>query len=187
MNYKIVCAFLAGLGIGGTGGYFAAKKILQKKNDKILQDATDKASAAYSEAVKDMQDKLRAEAEAWKKEYASQSEDPVTPEDFEKGLEKIEEAPAPEENERSEMDIYAISIANFMQDARYEKKYLTYHREDDMLVNDSEEEVDRFEAIGDMADLLPDYGGNVMYIRNEEEAVDYQVDFSDSAFGGGET
>lgn len=188
MNLKIIGAFVAGLGVGGAGGYFAARKLLQKKNDKILQDAIDQSSAAYRKDLADLKQRFEAEKEALAlaSEYESHSEDPVEPEDFEKDLEPIE-APAPEEKENEEMDIYAIGIADFMQDADYDKKYITYYRGDDMLVNESEEEIDRYDALGDMGELLPDYTGSIMYIRNEREKADYQVDFADGEFSGGDT
>ena len=193
MNFKYVLCFLGGLGAGGIGGYFVAKKQLQKKSDETLEELTseftdtvNKNNNYIAELEKQLKDWNRSTIDiADSYVYASKSDDPEEPEVMDEPEEEKEEAP--EEEPFSEMDIYAIGIADFMQDAKYDKQYLTYYRGNECFVDSSDNAISNPTAIlGDMVDMCYIYQGDVMYVRNTRTGIDYQIDFDDDAFDGGE-
>lgn len=195
MNFKYVLCFLGGVGAGGIGGYFVAKKKLQKKADETLEELTgeftdtvNKNNSYIEELEKQLKDWNRSTLDIAKDfvddnaAYASESEDPEEPE----VLEEPEAEGAPEEEPFSEMDIYAIGIADFMQDAKYDKQYLTYYRGNECFVDSGDNTISNPTAIlGDMVDMCYIYQGDVMYVRNTRTGIDYQIDFDDDAFDGG--
>lgn len=190
MNVKYVLCFLAGLGVGGAGGYLVARKQLQKKSDQALDEITTEFTSTLKKS-QEHANQLEQQLRDWNRtsldldydvddDYESHSEDPEEPT-------AMEEAEAPEEPEYGEMDIYAIGIADFMQDANYDKEYLIYYRgnncftySDDSVVDDPRK------LLGDMVDMVDIFQGEVMYVRNTRTNVDYQVDFDEDAFDGGE-
>lgn len=190
MNLKYVLCFLGGVGVGGVGGYFVAKKQLQKKADETLDELTNEFTDTVNKN-NDYIEELEKQLKDWNRStidiadsyvYASKSEDPKEPEVFEE--EAKEEAP--EEEAYGELDIYAIGIADFMQDAKYDKQYITYYRGNELFVDSGDTVINNPKAIlGDMVDMCYIYQGDVMYVRNTKTAIDYQIDFDDDAFDGG--
>lgn len=200
MNIKYVLCFLGGLGLGGVGGYFVTKKVDGRKaedlrNNLKVAEHQIREHTAHEQELNHYIDGLEEQLKKWTRstedmvtdmnlDYDTASEEPEDPVPFTEEA----EAEAPEEEEYGEMDIYAIGIADFMQDAKYEKKYLTYYRENECYVDsNSEQEIDDPRKIlGDMVDLCTVYQGNVMYVRNTKTYIDYQIDFTDGGFYGGE-
>ena len=191
MNIKYVLCFFAGLGVGGAGGYLVARKQLQKKSDQALDEIT----TEFTNTLKQSQDhaeQLEQQLKDWNRTsldlYDSDSEDPEVPEVMDESKTTAEaETEAPEEPEYGEMDIYAIGIADFMQDAKYEKEYLIYYRGNNCFTYSDDSVVeDPRKLLGDMVDMVDIFQGEVMYVRNTRTNVDYQVDFDEDAFNGGE-
>lgn len=191
MNVKYVLCFLAGLGIGGAGGYLVARKQLQKKSDQALDEITTEFTSTLKKS-QEHADQLEQQLKDWNRTsldlYDSDSEDPEVPEVMNEGENTAEaETEAPEEPEYGEMDIYAIGIADFMQDAKYEKEYLIYYRENNCFTYSDDSVVeDPRKLLGDMVDMVDIFQGEVMYVRNTRTNVDYQIDFDEDAFDGGE-
>lgn len=190
MNLKYVLCFLGGVGVGGVGGYFVAKKQLQKKADETLDELTNEFTDTVNKN-NDYIEELEKQLKDWNRStidiadsyvYASKSEDPKEPE----VLEEETKEEAPEEEAYGELDIYAIGIADFMQDAKYDKQYITYYRGNELFVDSGDTIINNPKAIlGDMVDMCFIYHGDVMYVRNTKTAIDYQIDFDDDAFDGG--
>lgn len=191
MNVKYVLCFLAGLGIGGAGGYLVARKQLQKKSDQALDEITTEFTSTLKKS-QEHADQLEQQLKDWNRTsldlYDSDSEDPEVPEVMNEGENTAEaETEAPEEPEYGEMDIYAIGIADFMQDAKYDKEYLIYYRGNNVFTYSDDSMIeDPRRILGDMVDMVDIFQGEVMYVRNTRTNVDYQIDFDEAAFDGGE-
>lgn len=191
MNVKYVLCFLAGLGIGGAGGYLVARKQLQKKSDQALDEITTEFTSTLKKS-QEHADQLEQQLKDWNRTsldlYDSDSEDPEVPEVMNEGENTAEaETEAPEEPEYGEMDIYAIGIADFMQDAKYDKEYLIYYRGNNVFTYSDDSMIeDPRRILGDMVDMVDIFQGEVMYVRNTRTNVDYQIDFDEDAFDGGE-
>lgn len=197
MNVKdILIGFVGGAVVGGVVMRIVDTKIDKKKKDDNRDTEFITISAEELEEYRAQLRDAEEDAEFWHnrvrqitaakemESYASHSEEPIHPEEFEEDLEPVE---APEENPGEEMDIYAITVGDFMQDAKYEKKYLVYYRVNGVLSDAGTDEVIDAPrtAVGDMMDIVENYTGNVMYIRNMRTSVDYQIDFEDAAYDGG--
>lgn len=203
MNVKLIGTFVAGMGVGGGLTYIALKKHIQKGNEARIAEAVDEVLASakskelkeeakepepdtdYIQFVHDQLDTIGKAAE----KYKSDSSDPedISVPDFNDPVADPEEGPAEEAHE--EMDIYAIGIADFMQDAKYDKKYAVYYRGDNMLVEEATDKVLDIQAVlGDLADLIQMAYADleVLYIRNERTSTDYQIDFDPGSYGGGD-
>lgn len=202
MNIKLIGTFVAGMGVGGGLTYVALKKHIQKGNEARIAEAVDEALASakqkeepeqkagdtdgdYIQFVHDQLDTIGKATE----EYKSDSSDPedISVPDFNDPVADPEEGPAEEAHE--EMDIYAIGIADFMQDAKYDKKYAVYYRGDNMLVEEATDKtLDIQVVLGDLADLIQMAYANleVLYIRNERTSTDYKIDFDPGSYGGGD-
>lgn len=194
MNVKLIGTFVAGIGVGGGLTYVALKKHIQKGNQARIAEAVDEVLASiptdrrdtdYIQFVHDQLDTIGKATE----EYKSDSKDPddISVPDFNDPVADPEEGPAEEAHE--EMDIYAIGIADFMQDAKYDKKYAVYYRGDNMLVEEATDKTLDVQAVlGDLADLIQMAYADleVLYIRNERTSTDYQIDFDPGSYGGGD-
>lgn len=203
MNVKLIGTFVAGMGVGGGLTYVALKKHIQKGNEARIAEAVDEVLASakskepkeeveepepdtdYIQFVHDQLDTIGKATE----EYKSDSKDPddISVPDFNDPVADPEEGPAEEAHE--EMDIYAIGIADFMQDAKYDKKYAVYYRGDNMLIEEATDKtLDIQEVLGDLADLIQMAYTDleVLYIRNERTSTDYQIDFDPGSYGGGD-
>lgn len=197
MNVKdILIGFVGGAVVGGVVMRIVDTKTDKKKKDDNRDGEFVTISAEELEEYRAQLRDAEEDAEYWHnrvrqitaakemESYTGHSEEPIHPEEFEEDLEPVE---APEENPGEEMDIYAITVGDFMQDAKYEKKYLSYYRVNGVLSDAGTDEVidaPRM-AVGDMMDIVENYTGNVMYIRNTHTSVDYQIDFEDAAYDGG--
>lgn len=194
MNVKLIGTFVAGIGVGGGLTYVALKKHIQKGNQARIAEAVDEVLASiptdrrdtdYIQFVHDQLDTIGKATE----EYKSDSKDPddISVPDFNDPVADPEEGPAEEAHE--EMDIYAIGIADFMQDAKYDKKYAVYYRGDNMLIEEATDKTLDVQAVlGDLADLIQMAYADleVLYIRNERTSTDYQIDFDPGSYGGGD-
>lgn len=194
MNVKLIGTFVVGIGVGGGLTYVALKKHIQKGNQARIAEAVDEVLASiptdrrdtdYIQFVHDQLDTIGKATE----EYKSDSSDPedISVPDFNDPVADPEEGPAEEAHE--EMDIYAIGIADFMQDAKYDKKYAVYYRGDNMLVEEATDKtLDIQVVLGDLADLIQMAYADleVLYIRNERTSTDYKIDFDPGSYGGGD-
>lgn len=184
MNIKVVGAVAAAFGIGGAVGYLTRGAIESKKAHNVEECVYNKLKEK-NKKIDELKKKICEINEKLEQSlnYESDSKDPVKPEEFVEDLEEIE-APAPEEKENDEMDIYAIGIGDFMQDAEYSKVYLTYYKRDGKLADQSDRDItaDAEMILGDLVELFAEYTGSVMYIRNESNLKDYEIDFENDAF-----
>lgn len=185
MNLKYIACVLGGGAAGSALTYiFIRRKECHKCNKKVeeLRNQYNEIFRNQDENISELRetiDNYRRRHDEVLNEigYSDHSEDPIEPEDFEADLEMVE---APEEEEYGEMDIYAIGIRDFMQDAKYEKQYLTFYRGDEIMLNQNEEPVNDIRGtLGDMELLVRNFTGEVMYIRNTRTDTDYQIDFDD--------
>ena len=189
----ILCA-LGGAAVGA--GVTAA--ILEKRHKEFVEDtlkAVKKTRDSLVE-VKAATEKLnwidpdndgglaamREEAEKYKNLYfESLRKDYVTESAYEEKKPPV--SLAPEEEPLSEMGAYVITIADFMDDPKYEKVYCEYYRATGTLVNTMTDEcLDVKLSLGEMWEILEGWVGSEIYIRNVNTGVDYQIDFLPGAF-----
>lgn len=198
MNIRYILCALGGASVGAgiTALIFkkridkieAEHKAITENTVKVAKEVRYKAVDAldnfadYGEAT----EAALKEAEHYKKLYYD-----ILRKDYNDTQNEVPEDPVtlenPEEESGAEMEAYAITVADFMDDVRYNKVYCEYYRETDSLVDTSTEtEIDARQALGEMIELLPGWVGTEMYIRNTRTNTDYQIDFLPGPFGGGD-
>lgn len=78
-------------------------------------------------------------------------------------------------------DPYVISVDDFSENhEEYKKVSATYYTEDQVLCESSHNEIIDLRHVG--ADLLADYDGDLLYVRNDYLGVDYEIDIYHSSY-----
>jgi hypothetical protein len=189
-----------GIVIGGAGGYFVTKKLLEAKYENEMN--------IQIQDVKDYYRLIRKEDE-----FASPETVPVVYNDVLEGLEYIEHADVvveddeeetvdeevdEEETVDEEVDEeetesihkqnydrdrsapYIISIREYMEDRdEYDKTTITYFEDDDVLCDEREEVIPNVEGtVGSTA--LTNFGHlsedkKIVYVRNERISTDFEI------------
>lgn len=202
MNLKSIAFFACGALTGFIGGIFVERRSARKNTQSMLKHLKDTKKILDGDGAETTVEDLR-EPTPDESEYAITVADSDKPEDrmsqyrmespapeepeILKGAEDIQEQ-APEESEYAEFEVYAITVADFMSNPKYEKVYCEYHLDNDTLVDvEHDIQLDPDEALGEMRELLIGWTGNVMYIRNTKNGTDYHIDFLPDSWGGGDS
>lgn len=208
---RIVVAILAAGAVGG-GGYalwrMKKNKKEAKENEALevtyipykheMKGETEEKPAV----VRDQDDTKRLTNDIRKEKFAKQVSAYVQTEgekeNFElylAGLETPEEEDGDEEDDEDDgipghhMDIhdvpYGITAAEFCNTRTYyDKVSLNYFGEDDVVADDRDEIMENADKI--LGDLKPYFEGprapSIIYIRNEELEVDYEVSYVDGSY-----
>ena len=182
---KLALAF-AGGAVVGSGATFL---ILRKKNDGTLDKAMDEISAAYRRKLRESEARIE-ELKQTIDQYQKEEYERLTNPNRYKGIHRDSDGDLhaamdipPVEKEREDETIYAITLEDFMNDALFDKGYLTYYRGDSILSTESDDMVeDPGYTLGEIGRHLDDVNEEVIYIRNSRVGCDYQIDFSDGSY-----
>lgn len=176
---KFALAFAGGAAVG-SGATFL---ILRKKNDGTLDKAMDEISASYRRKLRESEaciEELKQKID----EYEKEEYDRLTnPNRYRGAYKDNDDDIPPVEKEREDETIYEITLEDFMNDALFDKGYLTYYRGDSILSTESDDMVeDPGYTLGEIGKHLDDVNEEVIYIRNSRVGCDYQIDFSDGSY-----
>lgn len=179
---KLALAFAGGAAVG-SGATFL---ILRKRNDGTLDKAVDEISATYRRKAREAEkqiDILKERLDEYEKEEYERLVNPNRYKRADNGEgDSIPDIP-PVEKEREDETIYEITLEDFMNDALFDKGYLTYYRGDNILSTESDDMVeDPGYTLGEIGKHLDDVNEEVIYIRNSRVGCDYQIDFSDGSY-----
>lgn len=183
---KLALAFAGGVAVGSGATYLVTKKRFQKKNDGILDEAVNKIEMAYMGKLDKANDRIKdlnARLDEYEKEEYERLVNPNRYRRADNGEgDGIPDIP-PVEKEREDETIYEITLEDFMNDALFDKGYLTYYRGDNILSTESDDMVeDPGYTLGEIGKHLDDVNEEVIYIRNSRVGCDYQIDFSDGSY-----
>lgn len=192
---KIVVGVL-GVGALGAGGYFAWRhfKGRKKPNEPVEVTYIPFKPAEKEPVMRDPDDKKTGEMDIDKKKYAKAVKNYVGGEDFETYLAGME---SPEEDDDDDIDDidddisgsdrgpYLISAGEFCNNRTYyDKVSVNYFDEDDVVADDRDEVMDNADKV--LGDLQRAFGRSdgsaVIYIRNEELEVDYEVSLVNGSY-----
>lgn len=183
---KLALAFAGGAAVGSGATYLVTKKLSQKKNDGILDEAVNKIEMAYMGKLDKANDRIKdlnARLDEYEKEEYERLVNPNRYRRADNGEgDGIPDIP-PVEKEREDETIYEITLEDFVNDALFDKGYLTYYRPDGVLSTESDDMVeDPGYTLGEIGKHLDDVNEEVIYIRNSRVGCDYQIDFSDRSY-----
>lgn len=186
---KKALIFTAGLLTGIGAGFYAAKAILQKRNDADIEEVR-KYYANELDILKEKIDALEkvpenaavSETSDKKQKKNKKNDEPVNTSEVEQAEEIIEKMdynavsakPKTKKKTKKEPDIFVIDGDDFKELNGYDKITLTYFDSDDIFLDDTDDEFsDGLEVVGGSDNLVSD--DTVVYIRNKLTETDYEV------------
>lgn len=168
----ILGSFTVGVGVGFVGSNMWLKK-------HYAAASTDQEKMCFESDTQDISD-----------ETVSDDCNVVRPTEFKKEPEPnpeqywhpTVESPTAVRIRDEKENIVAITAYEHSNDfTHYDKITITYYKEDDMLVNIEDDQVDRLELLGKYADELPNMTDNV-YFRNHDYGADYEVIIENASY-----
>ena len=186
---KNVLIFACGILAGAGAGYFAAKTVIQKKNDADLEEVRtyyaneiDILKEKLDSIEKKSEDTAVPETSCKKQKKVNKTEEPVDTAEVEKAEEIIQKMdynavstkPKAKKKAKKDPDIFVIDADEFKELNGYDKMTLTYFDSDDIFLDDTDGEFrDGLEVIGTIDNLVSD--DTVVYIRNKLTETDYEI------------
>lgn len=200
MPVKSVLLFLAGIGVGSAGTYFAVKKYYENYMDEEIASVKE----YYKENIMEIAEREFGET-AVNPERDDNLEEPKKDEpdyqgiiqklnygDYSKKDDKIVESRSKETSIPEKKEPYVIEPDDFTNDSQYDKITLTYFSEDGVFMSIEEEVVpEGMQLVGEEnLEHIGEIEEDVVYIRNEEQGADYEVileerSYSDSEYAAG--
>jgi hypothetical protein len=197
----VLTAAVAGVAAGAVGGYVVAKKRLETKYARLLEEELEATKNFYASVHKtspgfstaeEAAKTLGVEVEEGIHVIAAasalsgyQGNDPIEVDETKivsifsrRG--RAGEIPPEEMSRRTEEAPYVISSAEFLQgDLEYDQSTITYYEGDGVLAAEDDSPIDDVDQMVGAANLqrFGDYSGddNVVYIRNDATSMDYHI------------
>lgn len=195
----VVCA-----GAAGAGGYFAWRYRKNKKAEAKVNEPLDVEYIPYKQGnvntiVRDEDDNKISKMDIPKEKFANHirnyMQTDAEKENFEEYLSEMESPEEDDEEEdeddddppnpKKEKGPYLITAGEFCNNRTYyDKISLNYFSKDDVVADDRDEVMENADKIlGDLQSLFAtSRASSVIYIRNEELEVDYEVSFVDGSY-----
>lgn len=177
MNNKLV--FLFGAAIGGAIGFAVSTKYYKKKYSEQADKEISEMKLYYQKKCSEINFRKPdisqiKESKAADEHYVANERDLQTANDI-IGSEHYEKHQEMEEDDMAETRPFLITADIFHQTDGYEKCVLVYYA-NNILADENDEIVDINDTVTyDQINDLPDYDGAVIYVRNGQIGIDYEI------------
>ena len=176
MNTKNVIMFLFGLGIGGVGTYFAMKQKMENTINAEVQEF--KESYNYEPTDEAIDDSIgvvpETEPTEENEEEYSEIIRKLNYNEYSTKPKQEEETPVKDDAELIDKNFpYVITVDQYLENDEFDKVTLYFFDEDYIFMNEDEDLIDAEDLLG--AENLTEVSDEALYIRNENNGVDYEV------------
>lgn len=186
MDTKSIIFLLTGTGIGAAGMYL----LMKNKIDKYIQDETESIKAYYEDLYSNRKESENEslEEDADSNELVDKQPEtnnkpnvPVEP-DYNEIIDKLNynqfSTKVSNKSNNKAKRPYAIDIDDYNDDQGYVKKVISYFEDDEVLMDDSTQEV--LDNVGkdigyDNLEVINTDGHDEIYVRNDELGIDYMI------------
>ena len=169
MKVRDLLIFIAGVGVGIGASY----NIIKKKHDEILEEEIASVKETYSK-------KNEEEKKCENPDKETPEPEETVKEKYEKLAKEYSSVKEDDKLNKVNTEIYEISYDDFGEEG-YEEIELTYYINDRVLTDecgDEMEEVDIVSSVGSLDILDNRKDCELVYIRNTEKEVDYEITIS---------
>lgn len=176
MNTKNIIMFLFGLGIGGFGTYFAMKQKMENTINAEVQEF--KESYNYEPTDETIDDSVgvvpETEPTEENEEEYSEIIRKLNYNEYSTKPKQEEETPVKDDAELIDKNFpYVITVDQYLENDEFDKVTLYFFDEDYIFMNEDEDLIDAEDLLG--AENLTEVSDEALYIRNENNGVDYEV------------
>ena len=176
--------FAGGAVVGGLTGYLVARIIYKKEIERLNQEIDDIADKAYKDWLEKRGKEPKEASEDKKLSDAEQRAymERMHLDRYSGTLYEAVDVEGPVETSEKPYIITYDEMANeHIED--FDKMTLTYYEKDDILVNDEMEILNVDYYIGrDNLEHVGEEEKDILFIRNEKNCVDYEVQFTSEKF-----
>lgn len=176
MNTKNIIMFLFGLGIGGVGTYFAMKQKMENTINAEVQEFKESYNYEPVEESKDEYIGSLPETEPTEETEEEYSEiiRKLNYNEYSTKPKQEEETPVKDDAELIDKNFpYVITVDQYLENDEFDKVTLYFFDEDYIFMNEDEDLIDAEDLLG--AENLTEVSDEALYIRNENNGVDYEV------------
>lgn len=188
---KNILIFSAGAGLGAGAGFYAARKVLEKRMDEEVTEVRDfyaQSSEDDKKKIEELSNKIKelTKTESQSKTSSKKKKEEPVEEDKDKNEEIIQKMDYSEistakkkssgsKKKKVDPEIFIIDAEDFKELNGYDKTTLTYFPDEDRFLDESNADYDDgFEEVGGAANL-EQFDDGYLYIRNRFTQTDYEV------------
>ena len=176
MNTKNIIMFLFGLGIGGVGTYFAMKQKMENTINAEVQEFKESYNYELTDEAIDDSIGVVPETEPTEENEEEYSEiiRKLNYNEYSTKPKQEEETPVKDDAELIDKNFpYVITVDQYLENDEFDKVTLYFFDEDYIFMNEDEDLIDAEDLLG--AENLTEVSDEALYIRNENNGVDYEV------------